>query len=103
MTRAASSTSLIVSPASVAYGSETMVQFTATISPQFAGTPTGTATITSGGITLCTMALSGGAGTCSLASGTVLPVGTRTMTAHYGGDDNFRPSAASTQLKITAG
>lgn len=101
--KAATTTSLAISPTSVPYGGETAVGFTVTVSPQFSGTPAGQVTITSGTTALCTVTLSGGTGSCSPTSGTALPVGTHTVTAHYAGDAGFHTSRASQKLKVTAG
>ncbi|WP_263367852.1 Ig-like domain repeat protein [Edaphobacter bradus] len=68
------------------------VTFTATL-PTAA---TGTVTFTSGGTTLGTATVTNG--TASVAT-TVLPIGTDTITASYGGDGNY--NAASTTLNQT--
>jgi hypothetical protein len=68
------------------------VTFTATIVPEFAGTPTGTATFYDGSKSLGTAALSGGVAkftTSTLASGT------HTITATYSGNTSFTGSAGS--------
>ena len=101
VTKAASSTALTLSAVSVVYGSETSLTMTVTVAPQFTGIPTGTVTITSGTTTVCTTTLSGGTGSCSPASPTALSPGNRTLTAHYPGDTDFRPSAASHVLRVT--
>jgi hypothetical protein len=67
------------------------VTFTATVTPQFSGTPTGTVTFKDGTATLKTVALSGGVAkftTSKLASGT------HNMTATYNGNPDFGTSSA---------
>jgi len=66
--------------------------FTVTVSVGAAmGTPAGTVTVTVGGDPeTCTAALAAGIGSCSLALSTP---GTYTLTATYGGDGAFAPSA----------
>jgi len=69
------------------------VPFTATVTGQFGGTPTGAVTFTYGGTTLCNAAtLSGGTASCVSTS---LPVGSDLVTANYSGDSNFSGSSGS--------
>jgi hypothetical protein len=68
------------------------VTFTASVTPQFSGTVTGTVTFYDGTTTLRTVSLSGGAAkytTKTLASGT------HTITATYNGSNSFTGSSAS--------
>jgi hypothetical protein len=69
------------------------VTFTATVTSQGSGTPTGTVTFTYGSTTLCNaVTLSGGTATCAYSA---LPVGSDLVTATYSGDSNFVGSSAS--------
>ena len=101
--RATSTTALSLSSSSVAFGSEKTLVFTVTVKPQFTGTPAGTVTVVAGTKTLCKgVTLSSGKATCSPSSGTVLPVGTYSVTARYSGNTQFGPSKSTAQiLKIT--
>jgi autotransporter-associated beta strand protein len=71
---------------------------TATVAPQFSGTPTGTVTFTiSGGVGTETDTLVGGVATLQK----VLAVGTYVITATYSGDSNFLKNLASNQISQT--
>ena len=102
VTQAATSTTLSLSTSSVAQGSESSVVFTATVTPEFHGTPTGTVTVATGTTTLCTITLP--TTTCSMPDGTIPKSATPyPITATYGGDTNLSGSASSTQdLTVTA-
>jgi uncharacterized repeat protein (TIGR03803 family) len=68
------------------------VTFTAKVSPQYGGTPTGTVVFMDGTTTLKVVTLSGGAakyGTAKLATGT------HTITANYNGSTDFDESSAA--------
>jgi hypothetical protein len=99
--KAATTTGLTLSASSVAYGNETSLQLTATVAPQFSGTPTGQVTVVAGTVTLCTMVLSGGTGSCSPSSPTGLAIGKHTVTAHYAGDPDFKASSGRQTLTVT--
>ena len=72
------------------------VTFTATVTPQGSGTPTGTAVFYDGTTILCNaVALLSSQATCTPAS---LAVGTHSITAVYSGDTNFE---ASTSLPLS--
>lgn len=74
------------------------LQFTATAAtPSGAGTPTGTVVVTADGISLCTVALVGGSGSCSSP---FAPLGSDTVVASYSGDGAFAPSAGTTSLTV---
>ena len=98
--RAGSHTALQLLAGSVAYGNEKSVAMKVTVTPQFTGTPSGKVKITAGEETLCTVQLSGGTGTCSPASGTVLGAGRATLVASYPGDPGFRGSTAGAPLTV---
>jgi hypothetical protein len=66
--------------------------FTATVSPQFSGTPTGTVTFFDGGNSLGT-GTPAGAGAWTLST-SALAGGSHTMTASYGGNANFQSSGS---------
>jgi uncharacterized repeat protein (TIGR03803 family) len=83
------------------------VTFTATVTGQYGGTPTGTVAFYEGTTELGTGTLSSGTGTYTTSS---LAAGTHTITAVYGGDSNFTGSTspavsqvvnAATQSKTT--
>jgi hypothetical protein len=91
--KAASSTTLTTSAASVQVGQP--VTFTATVNSS-AGTPTGTVTFRAGSTTLGTATLSGGRASFTTSS---LAVGSHAISAIYGGSSNYNgsTSAALTQ------
>ncbi len=77
------------------------VTFTATVSPVLAsGTPTGTVVFTANGVV--TPVPLDGAGKASLTTA-LLPAGTNTVTADYGGDAIFLPSAGSVDQVVNQG
>ena len=85
---AGTTTLLSVAPGSVGYGSEQHAIFTATVTPDTSGTPTGMVTVTSGLTPLCTITLSGGTGSCSPTAVQLAP-GSYPATGTYSGDGNF--------------
>ena len=92
--QASTTTTLVISPPTVTYGNESSVQFTATVKPQFAGTPTGTVAVMEGTTTLCTITLP--ATTCSTADDPLNAAASPyTITASYAGDANFIASTSS--------
>jgi large repetitive protein len=100
-----SATQLSLSATSVAFGSESGEQFTATVAPQYAaaGTPTGTVTVAESGTTLCTITLAGGTGSCTMAD-SALPPGNYQATGTYNGDTYFAGSASAAQpVTVTSG
>jgi uncharacterized repeat protein (TIGR03803 family) len=72
------------------------VTFTATVVPQFSGTPGGKVVFKNGSRTLATVTLAGGVATYNTSS---LTSGSHTITAIYNGTNNF--SASSTTLTQT--
>jgi hypothetical protein len=93
VTQAVATTTLSM-PASALYGGETSQVFTVNVTGT-GGTPTGTALVTSDQGPLCTVTLSGGAGSCAL-SATQVDAGTFTnVVAKYSGDANFAVSGSS--------
>jgi Tfp pilus assembly protein PilV len=75
------------------------VTFTATVgaSAPGPGTPTGTVTFYDGSTALGTGTLSGGVATCTTGA---LAIGTRSITAVYGGDTNFTTSTSSALSQV---
>ena len=53
VSKASTTTTLSIAPSTATYGSETGVTLTATVGPQFSGTPSGTVTLKAGATTLC--------------------------------------------------
>ena len=68
------------------------VTFTATVSPEYSGTPTGSVTFKNGTTTLGTVTLSAGVAKYTTST---LTSGTHTITATYGGSTSFSGSSAS--------
>ncbi|MGB8011994.1 MAG: Ig-like domain-containing protein [Terriglobales bacterium] len=68
------------------------VTFTATVTPQGPGAPTGSVTFSDGSTALGTSALSGGTATFSTST---LAIGLHSINAVYSGDANFASSSAS--------
>jgi large repetitive protein len=92
VTKAPSSVVASASPASVAYGTADTLKET--------GLPadaTGSVTFTSGGTTLCTVAL-GGPNTC--ATSNVLPAGVYPVTATYAGDSHYTGSTDTATFTV---
>ena len=76
------------------------VTFTATVTSQQAGTPTGSVTFSDGATVLGTSPLSGGVATLATAD---LSIGSHTIKAVYSGDANFGSSSASLNQAVTQG
>ena len=76
---------------------EQSVTFTATVTPQGSGTPTGTIKFSDGSTTLGTSTLIGGIATFTT---TGLAVGLHSINAVYSGDSNFGGSSASLNQKV---
>src|ERR1019366_2667757 len=68
------------------------VTFTATVAPQFSGTPTGSVVFKDGTKTLKTVTLSGGVASYTTST---LTSGTHTITATYNGSASFDGSSGS--------
>ncbi|MGA8763291.1 MAG: FG-GAP-like repeat-containing protein [Candidatus Sulfotelmatobacter sp.] len=88
--KAASTTTLTSSQNPSQFGQP--VTFTATVKPQFSGTPTGTMVFKDGTKTLKSVPLNGG--TASLTTST-LASGTHSITATYSGNSEFTASSAA--------
>jgi hypothetical protein len=91
--KAASATSLTLSPARVTYGAEQAGHLSVTVAPQYRGTPDGTVTVKAGTATACTITLAAGHGSCTLTA-VKLPAGAQRLTATYSGSASFAPSAS---------
>jgi len=76
------------------------VTLTATVSGQFGGTATGTMTFSNGSTALGTASLSGNSAALPT---TALPVGADSITAVYGGDNNFGASTSNTVSQVVTG
>ena len=98
--RATSSTAFKVSSFRVTYGHEQAENLSVTVSPEFAGTPTGTITVQAGTSTLCKITLSSAKGSCEL-SATGFGPGSYNLAANYGGDPNFAPSSDAVGTAVT--
>lgn len=99
---ASSKTLLTVSPSRVSYGDEEAGHISVRVSPQYAGvTPTGTVKVMNAAVTLCTVSLKAGSGSCAL-SARKLAVGTLHLVANYVGSTSFHLSvSASEKLTVT--
>jgi hypothetical protein len=86
-------TAMSLSAPAVTYGDEQAEQVTIAVSSA-SGTPDGTVTVNAGTITLCTITLASGGGSCALlAAG--LPAGTAHLTAAYSGSADFATSVSA--------
>ena len=94
--QATTTTGLVVAPSSVTYGNESTVQFTATVSSQSSGTPTGVVAVVADDSTpVCDITLSNGTGSCTGADDAVGASATpHAVTAEYQGDANFTGSTS---------
>jgi hypothetical protein len=99
--KATSTTALTLSVTTLTYGDEQVEHITATVSPQFAGTPRGTVKIKASKRTLCVITLSAAEGSCTL-SATQLKTGTYDVVAHYSGSRGFMSSASSEETLTVA-
>jgi hypothetical protein len=92
----AATTTAIVSLSAAPYVVNGQVTVNLSVTPEFSGTPTGSVEVSDGTGTTCTAVLP--ATSCAL---TFTTVGTKNLTATYGGDDNFKTSASSPATTIT--
>ena len=92
--RAATTTRLRLSAATVTYGDEQAERLTVTVIPRYAGTATGTVTVKAGSATVCVIRLkSSRSGSCTLAPKKLGP-GTYHLVARYAGSADFTASAS---------
>jgi hypothetical protein len=95
-------TTLTLAKTSVTYGHESAEKFTASVSHAGSVYPTGKVAVRIGGTTICTITLSRGTGSCTLAN-TRLRVGRYTFVALYSGDGNYNQSESAKKiLKVAA-
>jgi len=100
--RPSSRTALELSATTLTYGDEQAEHLTVTVSSPYAGSaPTGTVNLSESAITLCTVTLSAGAGSCIL-SARQLSLGNYQVVAVYRGDGSFEPSITSGRVLVTA-
>jgi hypothetical protein len=103
---ATSSTTLSVSSPTTAFGNESAVRISATVTSGTSGSPTGSIAVQNNGTTACTINLTANSpntatGSCSL-SDTGLSLGSHSLTANYPGDGNYQASiSAAHSLVIT--
>jgi hypothetical protein len=91
----AGTTTGLSAPVNSSFPNQT-VTFTATVTSNTTGVPTGRVTFMNGAILLSTVPLSG-SGTASLS--TALPLGANNVTAVYSGDVNFNTSTSSSETE----
>ena len=98
---ATTSTTLTVSNSTAAFGSESSVRISATVTSGTTGPPTGPVAVQNGGSTVCTVSNlrpSGpntATGSCAALGDTDLAPGTYSLTADYPGDGNYQSSISS--------
>jgi hypothetical protein len=78
---------------------EQPVSFTATVAPQYGGTPTGTVTFKNGKTSLGSAAVSGGVAVLTTSA---LAIGTHCITASYSGDANFTGGVSATLSQVVS-
>jgi len=93
---AASTTTMVASSGSPSKLGQS-VTFTATIHPQYSGTPTGTVQFYADGSPIGSASVSGGA---AVLSTNTLTMGTHTIQADYSGDSSFTTSLGSVKQKV---
>ncbi len=94
VSKATTKTTLSLSATKVTYGHEQSERLTVSVAPQYSGTPTGKVTIKSGTVTVCTITLASGKGSCTLTA-TRLTAGTAHLTATYTGSTDFAGSTSA--------
>jgi hypothetical protein len=94
-------TTISVSPTTVAAGNLQQVRVTATVTGATGGTPTGHVTVLANDSqSVCTVPLSGGAGSCTVPAGSLAP-GSYTLTGEYSGDPVYLSSiSGGTTLNV---
>jgi autotransporter-associated beta strand protein len=91
-------TALVASSPAVRSG--TPITFTATVSPQTSGTPTGTVTFLDGSATLGTGTLNQGTPDQATFTTSALSIGPHLITARYNGDPSFTASTSNCLLEV---
>ena len=98
--KAASKITLALSAAKVTYGHEQSERLTVSVTGQYGQTPAGKVAVKSGKTAVCTITLTAGKGSCTLAA-RKLPAGTRTLIAVYPGNHDYTgASSARKTLKV---
>ena len=92
-------TSTAVTSSSNPSGFGQSVTFTATVTPQGSGSPTGTVTFSDGSTQIGQSAVSDGVATLSTSS---LAIGSHSVTAAYSGDSTFAASVSSALTQVVA-
>jgi hypothetical protein len=87
-------------PSTVSVGQSVSVLVTVASSPSGGTTPTGSVTLSGGGYTSATEALSSGSYTFTIPAG-ILSGGTDTLTASYGGDQNYAPNTGTSSVTVS--
>jgi len=104
VSRASTTTGVALSPSSsITYGDEQAVTFNVTVSPRFAGDPTGRVQVKTGAVLLCTGTLDAfGHASCHAAAAALVSAGTPYLvTAVYAGDANDVGSTATGSQSLT--
>jgi hypothetical protein len=100
--KATTTTTLQLSNPTVTFGDEQTETLSATVAPEFAGTPGGTVTVTESAATLCTITLVAGSGSCSL-SASRLAGDAYAVEASYNVNADFAVSSSASQtLTVSA-
>jgi hypothetical protein len=95
------STTISESPTSVTYGHESASVFSVTVTTHYGeAVPNGETVTVPVGSVKCTVVLTSGKGTCTIAN-TALAVGSYPVSATYGGDANLSGSSGSSLSKLT--
>jgi hypothetical protein len=89
----ASATTMTASATTVPYGDERAVRLSVAVTSPAGGTPAGTVAVSAGPVVVCTVTLRTGTGGCTLPA-TRLPAGIHRLTAAYGGNASYLPSAS---------
>jgi hypothetical protein len=85
----------------VTCGHEQAERLTVSVAPRYSGTPGGTVTVKSGTVTVCTIKLASGKGSCTL-SAAKLPAGPHTLAAAYPGSSDFTSSTSARKTLTVA-
>jgi len=97
----ATSTAVSESPTSVAYGQESSVVFSVSVTAHYGeAVPNSEVVTVHPGSASCTVSLESGKGTCTIAD-TALPTGSYPVSASYGGDTSLDSSTGSSDSNLT--
>jgi pseudomonalisin len=101
VSKATSSSALTLSATSVTVGKERTLKLSVVVKPGYAGSPSSAVSIVAGSKVICSVTLSGGKGSCSPASNSLLAAGTYAVVARYAGNSDFDASNSSAHaLKV---